>query len=135
MTVHRSTRALQRWSIRSRLLSSIAAGLMVLGVVTVAGAAPASALVDTCSAPAYTGCTTSTHTYVESRSQKSGAAAEYIYTWLGDGAGYVGNCLYNTTFIRICNYTQDLRYGLHYGSSNGWTISGRDATASDATVC
>jgi hypothetical protein len=135
MTEHRSTRARRRGSIRSRPLSRICLGLIVAGVVAIAGATPASALVDTCSAPAYTGCTTSTHTYIESRSQKSGAAADYICTWLGDGAGYVGNCLYNTTFIRICNYTQDLRYGLHYGSSNAWTISGRDATASDATTC
>jgi hypothetical protein len=133
--MHHGTWARQLGSGRIRSLRIAGLAVALSWLLVVAGAHPASALVDTCSAPAYTGCTTSTHTYIESRSQKSGAAAQYICTWLGDGAGYVGNCLYNTTFIRICNYTQDLRYGLHYGSSNEWTISGRDATASDATVC
>lgn len=135
MTEHDIARPARSKSPGVRLIPRVFLGLMVSGLVAVASATSASALVDTCSAPAYTGCTTSTHTYLESRSQKSGAAADYICSYLSNGAGYAGNCAYNTTFIRVCNYTQDLRYGLHYGSSNAWTVSGRDATTSDATVC
>jgi len=124
-----------RRATRFRWLSRMSLGLMVAGLMAVASATPASALVRNCAAPAYSGCTTEVHSYVESRSQKSGAAAEYICTYLVSGPNYAGNCLYGTTFIRVCNYPQDFRYGLHYGSSNAWTVDGRDATASDATVC
>lgn len=124
-----------RGTTRFRWLCRISLGLMVSASAAVAGATPASALVRNCSAPAYSGCTTEVHSYVESRSQKSGAAANYICTYLVSGPNYAGNCVYNTTFIRVCNYPQDFRYGLHYGSSNAWTVDGRDATASDATVC
>lgn len=116
-------------------LPRIILALMVSGLLVVVGATPASALVRNCAAPAYSGCTTEVHSYLESRSQKSGAAAQYICTYLVTGGNYAGNCLYGTTFIRVCNYPQEFRYGLHYGSSKDWTVDGRDATASDATVC
>jgi hypothetical protein len=135
MTDLGNTRARRRGSTLSRLVSRISLGLMVSGLVAVAGATPASALVDTCSAPAYTGCETSTHSYIETRSMKSGAAASYICSSLYDGSTYVGGCVANTTFVRHCNYAQDFRKGDHWGSSNAWTVSGRDATISDAIVC
>lgn len=120
---------------QAQWLSRIFLGLMLAGLMVAAGATSASALVRNCAAPAYSGCTTEVHSYLESRSQKSGAAAEYICTYLVSGPNYAGRCLQGTTFIRVCNSPQDFRYGLHYGSSNAWTVDGRDATASDATVC
>jgi hypothetical protein len=111
----------------------------VLMVGAFAAVAPsASAYVDTCSGPAATSCTTSgNHSYSESRSSKTGGAAAHVCTQLVSVlAGVVAiDCSYNGTFIRTCYYGGYTSYGQHWGSSNEWTINGRDATLSDATTC
>lgn len=116
------------------ILSSAAVAVGTAGIV----ASSASALVDVCSGPAATGCTSGNgyRSYNESRSSKSGAAAAYICTSLKSNLLEVaGNCSYEGTFIRQCYYGGSLVYGAHTGSSNAWTVDGRDATASDATTC
>lgn len=116
-------------------LSVVAVAVGTAGIT----APSASALVNTCSGPALTGCTTFAggyRTYVETRSSKSGGAASYVCTYLNAPSGSVtGNCSYNGTFIRVCYYSGILVYGSHDGSSNAWAVDGRDATTSDATTC
>lgn len=132
-----SSRPVEKWIYTGMKPSTRIAPLAVMASVPigVGTASSAVALVDNCAGPAANGCYTATHTYLETRSMKSGGRANYICSFLRDGASSVGNCVYNGTFYRGCNYTQDLRYGAHYGSSNQWTVDGRDATASDANVC
>jgi hypothetical protein len=117
-------------------LSTLTVAALAVGTAGIA-APSASALVNTCSGPALTGCTTpGYHSYNESRSSKTGGAAAYICTNLTAATGWVaGNCAYEGTFIRQCYYGGSLVYGSHTGSSNAWTVDGRDATASDATTC
>lgn len=119
-------------------LSIFTASALAVGAVGIA-VPSASALVNTCSGPASTGCTTpGGHSYIESRSSKSGGAAAYICTSLrsaSTGSEVAGNCSYDGTFIRQCYYGGILVYGAHYGSSNAWTVDGRDATSSNATTC
>lgn len=116
------------------ILSASAVAVGTAGIV----APSASALVDTCSGPAATGCVSGNgyRSYIESRSSKTGGAAAYICTALKSTLIEVaGNCSYEGTFIRVCYYGGALVYGSHYGSSNAWTVNGRDATSSDATTC
>lgn len=101
-------------------------------------ASPASGYVRTCSGPALTGCTPpdGDHSYIETRSSKTGGAASYICTLLVSGSSNVaGACSENGTFIRACYYGLYLSHGFHYGSSNAWSVDGRVATVSDATTC
>ena len=121
-----------------RLARTIAcAAVLTVGIV--GGAAPsASALVNTCAGPAATSCVTpGYHSYIESRSSKTGGAAAHICTQLVNVlSGVVAiDCSYNGTFIRTCYQVGWTTYGQHWGSSNDWTVNGRDATASDATTC
>lgn len=119
-------------------LSILAAAGVAAGTAGIA-APSASALFNNCSAPALTGCRTpasGSHTYIESRSSKTGGGAAYICTLLHNGAGsVVADCSYNGTFIRVCYGGGQLVFGAHDGSSNAWNVDGRDATASDATTC
>lgn len=125
---------------RFGLASALA--LVAVGGTLGIGAAPAAAYVQTCSEPADPGCLTAGyHTYQESRSQKTGAAANAICVALfrSDLSWYhPGGCASNTTFVRICSPhipPQALTGGMHWGSSSAWTVNGRSATASDANVC
>lgn len=117
------------------IISAVAVAIGTAGIV----APSASALVNTCSGPALSGCTTFSggyRSYNESRSSKTGGAAAHVCTSLHSTSSEVaGNCAYDGTFIRVCYYGGILVYGSHVGSSNAWTIDGRDATASDATTC
>lgn len=119
-------------------LSILSATAVAAGVAGVA-APSASAFVATCSGPAAIGCSTIFYGYQqynESRSSKSGGAAAYICTALKSSSTEVaGNCSYNGTFIRQCYYGGAGVYGTHTGSSDAWTVEGRDATAADATTC
>jgi hypothetical protein len=119
-------------------LSILSAAAVAVGTVGIV-APSASALFNVCSGPAGTGCRTAGgHTYNESRSSKTGGAAAHVCTALMNASTdleVAGNCAYNGTFIRQCYYGGILVVGAHYGSSNAWTIDGRDATASDATTC
>jgi hypothetical protein len=119
-------------------LSILSATAVAAGTVAIA-APSASAFFSTCTGPAATGCHTlywGYQSYNESRSSKSGAAAAYICTSLKASTGEVaGNCSYNGTFIRQCYYGGAAVYGSHTGSSDAWTVEGRDATAADATTC
>lgn len=113
----------------------------IVAACAVAGAVPASssALVNTCSSAASPGCSTiggGNHTYIETRSSKSGGAADYVCTSLERaGSPLKAECSYNGTFIRACYYGGQLGYGTHWGSSSAWIVDGRDATSSDATTC
>lgn len=126
-----------------RLLGvACALALAIVGGTLGAAAESARALVNNCAAGAVTGCITNGyHTYQESRSMKTGAGADHICVALvrSDGSTYhPGLCGFNTTFVRLCSPhipPQALTAGLHWGSSNAWTVDGRSATASDATVC
>ncbi len=115
--------------------SILAAAAVAVGAIGIA-APSASALVETCSAAASPGCVTSNHSFIETRSSKTGGAAAHICTALSASTGSVaGNCSYEGTFIRVCYYGGLLVYGSHWGSSSAWVVNGRDATASDANVC
>lgn len=101
-------------------------------------ASPASGYVRTCSGPALTGCVPpdGNHSYIETRSSKTGGAASYICTALVTGSLYAAYaCADNGTFIRSCYYGAQLVQGYHWGSSNAWSVDGRVATVSDATTC
>lgn len=118
------------------ILSTLCTAAVVAGLGGIT-ATSASAFVRTCSGPAATGCTPpdGAHSYIETRSSKTGGAAEYVCTHLATSVVVAGNCVNNGTFIRVCYYGAGLVTGFHYGSSNAWNVDGRDATASDATVC
>ncbi|MBF6619183.1 MAG: hypothetical protein ITG02_03015 [Patulibacter sp.] len=121
-----------------RLATSLACAVAVAAGIVGAAAPSASALVNTCSGPAASSCTTpGYHSYSESRSSKTGGAAAHVCTQLVSVLGLVLaiDCSYNGTFIRTCYYGASTSYGQHWGSSNDWTINGRDATPSDATTC
>jgi hypothetical protein len=127
---------MRRFGLAGALALAAAGG--TLGI----GAAPATAYVQNCAAAADPGCLTAGyHTYQESRSQKSGAAAAAICVALfrEDRSWYhPGACAPSTTFVRICSPhipPQALTGGMHWGSSSAWTVDGRSATASDANVC
>lgn len=65
-----------------------------------------------------------------------GAAPDFICTYLISGSTILrSQCPQNTTFIRLCYYGGINGHGFHSGSSNGWIVDGRVATASDASVC
>lgn len=115
------------------ILSAAAVAVGTAGIV----APSASALVNTCSYPSVPGCATpGNHSYIETRSSKTGGVATYVCTALNSpSGGLVGNCSYDGTFIRQCYYGGILGWGSHYGSSSAWNVDGRDATASDATTC
>lgn len=106
-----------------------------------ATAETAEAFVRTCSGLAASGCgTEGYHSYQESRSSKTGGAAASICVALNrsNGASYVSGCGLDTTFYRRCTPNIPPIYntaGVHWGSSNAWTVDGRDATESDANVC
>lgn len=121
-----------------RLVKSLTCALVVAAGAAAVTATPASALVNTCSGPAASSCVTpGYHSYIESRSSKTGGAAAHVCTQLVSPSNHavVVDCSYNGTFIRACYYGVYNTFGQHWGSSNEWTINGRDATASDANVC
>lgn len=112
-----------------------AAAVVCTAAVGVSGGS-AQAYVQVCSGPAQPGCATGGyHSYVETRSMKTGAAANQICTGLVQSNGILTYaCLPNTTFVKTCVYNQ-LTYGVHWGSSNQWTVSGRDEAGSDVDTC
>lgn len=122
----------------SSLGKSLACAVVLAAGASGFASSSASAYVRTCSGAAASGCYSpdGDHSYIETRSSKSGAAANYICTTLIQGTTFLrADCYENTTFIRLCYYGGYNGHGFHYGSSNAWTVDGRDATLSDATFC
>lgn len=119
-------------------LPILTAAAVSIGAAGIA-APPASALFNVCSFAAATGCTTffdGYRSYIETQSSKTGGPASSICAYLTSASGNVaGGCIGEATIGRWCNGSGTLVYGRHYGSSNSWTVDGRDATASDSYVC
>lgn len=119
-------------------LPILSAAAVAVGTAGIA-APSASALVNTCSGPAATGCTTlfdGYRTYIESWSSKTGGNASSICAYFSTASGTVaGGCASNATVTRQCYGLGLGVYGRHWGSSDAWTVDGRDATASDRVYC
>lgn len=117
------------------ILSATAVAVGTAGIV----APSASALVNVCSGPAATGCTTwgsGLRSYVESWSSKTNAPAVSICAYFSSSAGTVGgNCASSANVVRYCYNDGALVFGRHYGSSDSWIVDGRDATSSDTIYC